>query len=189
LRAIVPLVSVTAGLAAWALHTPAQPPEPIAAPKSAQPAGQIVGVGGCAAAGCHNAPKSAGASGTEYAVWVHDPHGQAFAALDSPLYKAILNRLKGTAYTETLCLKCHATPTPDGSRLADDLVRDGVGCESCHGPADKWRTEHYKSGWKGLSADEKLTRYDFFPTKDLGRRIEKCVECHVGSAEKDVNHG
>ena len=82
LRAVVPLVTVVAGLAAWAVHTHAQPPEPLAAPQSAQPAGRLVGVGGCAAAGCHNAPKSAGASGTEYAAWVHDPHGRAFATAD-----------------------------------------------------------------------------------------------------------
>src|SRR5947209_12736891 len=165
----------------------ARPPEPERLAPPSKLAGRVQGVGGCAAAGCHNAPLTPGTAGTEYGTWVHDPHGRAFATLESPLYKGILTRLRGTAYTEELCLKCHATPTGDGSSLTKDLLADGVGCESCHGPAEKWRTEHYKTSWKGLSADEKAN-YDFFPTKDLGRRMEKCAECHVGNADKDVNH-
>jgi hypothetical protein len=180
-------LSVAAGLAAWAVHSHAQPPEPERPAPPAKVTGKIQGVGGCAAAGCHNAPLAQGTPGTEYGTWVHDPHGRAFATLESPLYKSILSRLKNTAYTEDLCLKCHATSTSDGSPLAKDLLADGIGCESCHGPAEKWRTEHYKTSWKSLNDDEKA-KYDFFPTKDLGRRMEKCAECHVGNADKDVNH-
>jgi hypothetical protein len=190
LRSVVPLLTVVAGLAAWAVHSHAQPPaeQPEALPAPSLQSGRLQGIGGCAAAGCHNAPTAAGKAGTEYAVWVHDPHGQAFATLSSPLYKNILTRLKSTAYTEALCLKCHATPTPDGSPLPRDLLADGIGCESCHGPAEKWRAEHYKNSWKGLDPKQKESLYDFFPTKDLGRRIEKCAECHVGHPDKDVNH-
>jgi hypothetical protein len=151
-------------------------------------AGSIVGVGGCAAAGCHNAPLTPGTTGTEYGTWVHDPHGRAFATLNSPLYKNILSRLKGTAYKEDDCLKCHATPTPDGSRLAEGLLDDGIGCESCHGPAERWRTEHYKRSWKSLNDTDKAS-LGFVPMKnDLALRIEKCAECHVGGEQKDVNH-
>jgi hypothetical protein len=176
-----------AGVVAWSVRSPAQAPEPERLAPPAQAVGHVQGVGGCAAAGCHNAPLSPGSIGTEYGTWVHDPHGRAFATLDSPLYKGILSRLKGTAYTQELCLKCHATPTADGSPLVRDLLADGIGCESCHGPAEKWRTEHYKRSWKDLSNADKA-KLDFFPTKDLGRRIEKCAECHVGNGDKDVNH-
>jgi hypothetical protein len=190
LRSVVALSTVAAGLAAWAVHTHAQPPadlpEVLPAP-STQPA-RLIGVGGCTAAGCHNAPTSAGTVGTEYAVWLHDPHGQAAVTLGKREYKDILSRLKGTAYNESLCWKCHLTPTPDGSQLAEDMRPDGIACESCHGPAQKWRTEHYKDSWKGLSAETKRDQYEFYPTKDLGRRMEKCAECHVGNLDKDVNH-
>jgi Cytochrome c554 and c-prime len=189
LRAVVPFVTIAAGLAAWAVRTPAQPPEPIPAPKSAQSAGRIVGVGGCAAAACHNAPKSAGTAGTEYAVWVHDPHATAAGNRQGKGYRDVLARVEHLGYTEEAsCLKCHATPTPDGAPLDRDVLGDGIGCEACHGPADKWRTEHYKDSWKSLDPKRKEAEYGFFPTKDLGRRIEKCAECHVGSPDKDVNH-
>jgi hypothetical protein len=192
LRAVVPLVTVTAVAAALGALRPSfagypEPRSPAVAAQPAQPAGSIQGIGGCAAAGCHNAPGLPGPPGTEYGTFVHDPHGRAFATLDSPKYRAILARLRGTAYTEELCLKCHATPTPDGSPLPRDLLSDGVGCESCHGPAEKWRTVHYQTAWKNRTDAEKAAD-GLYPLKDLGKRVEKCAECHVGTADKDVNH-
>jgi hypothetical protein len=67
-------------------------------------------------------------------------------------------------------------------------LADAVGCESCHGPAEAWRTVHYQGWWKGLDADRKWREYGLFLTKDLSRRIELCASCHVGSPDKDVNH-
>lgn len=186
-RTLVPVIIVAAGLIGWSVRSSAQAPEPerLAPPKEL--VNRIQGVGGCAAAGCHNAPLAAGKAGTEYATWVGDPHGRAFATLQSPLYKGILTRLKGTAYTEELCLKCHATPEPDGSRLPREYLADGIGCESCHGPSEKWRTTHYQQAWKSRSDEDKKAD-GFFNTKDLNARIGKCVECHVGNETKDVNH-
>jgi hypothetical protein len=187
LRAIVPLVTVAAGVVAWSVRSSAQPPaELLHQPVQSGP--RIQGVGGCAAAACHNAPLAVGRPGTEYATWVADPHGRAAGNRQAPAYQAVLARLKGSVYTEELCLKCHATPTSDGTALAKDLIDDGIGCEACHGAAEKWRTEHYKDSWKQLDPVRKEAEYGFFPTKDLGRRIEKCAECHVGNADKDVNH-
>ena len=59
-----------------------------------------------------------------------------------------------------------------------EILADGVGCESCHGPSEKWRTTHYQASWKALDADTKF-RDGLFPTKDLARRIGRCAECHV----------
>jgi hypothetical protein len=187
LRAFVPIVTVAAGLAAWAVHSPAQPPQPEQLAPPAQPALRVQGVGGCAAAGCHNAPNLPGRPGTEYGTWVHDPHGRAFATLSSKLYRTMVAQLSTKGYKEDLCQKCHATPTADGSRLPDDLLADGIGCESCHGPAEKWRTTHYQKAWIARSEEEKALD-GLFPTKNLTRRMEKCAECHVGNADKDVNH-
>jgi hypothetical protein len=187
LRAIVPLITVAAGAVAWSVRSSAEPPAELL-PRPAQSSPRTQGVGGCAAAACHNAPLAAGRPGTEYAAWVADPHGRAAGNRQGKAYQAVLAHLKGSAYTEELCLKCHATPTTDGTALAKDLLDDGIGCESCHGPAEKWRTEHYKDSWKQLDATQKEAEYGFFPTKDLSRRIGKCAECHVGNADKDVNH-
>src|SRR5205823_243534 len=134
LRALsVSLLAGSAVAVAWAVRLGAQPPG-AAAPPAATTL-RVVGVGGCAAAGCHNDSGPPGSPGSEYAAWASDPHGRAYEAVQGAKYKAILSRLAGTAYTEALCLKCHATPTADGSPLPRDLLADGVGCEACHGPA------------------------------------------------------
>src|SRR5207248_4661647 len=46
---------------------------------------------------------------------------------------------------------------------------------------------HYQASWKALNADAKF-HDGLFPTKDLARRVGRCVECHVGSPAKEVNH-
>jgi hypothetical protein len=61
----------------------------------------------------------------------------------------------------------------------------GVGCESCHGPAEKWRAEHYSPSWKERADKEAM---GFRNTKDLAVRAAICAECHVGSPDKEVNH-
>lgn len=189
-RIVVIAAVVATGVIAWSLRSRADQPTSNLEPIHARPSpsvGKVQGIGGCAAAGCHNAPGQPGTPGTEYATWIHDPHGRAAETLNKKEYKEILRKLRGTPYTEELCLKCHATPTADGSPLVKDLLADGIGCESCHGPAEKWRTIHYQSWWKGLKDSDKQT-YGMYPTKNLEARIAKCAECHVGNETKDVNH-
>jgi hypothetical protein len=71
---------------------------------------------------------------------------------------------------------------------------DGVGCESCHGPAAKWLGLHTTGAWKGFDPDTKEKKFGFVPTQLLARRAEVCVACHVGrhAADdlplQDVNH-
>ena len=82
------------------------------------------------------------------------------------------------------CLQCHATPVPERAGLSR---QDGVGCESCHGPARRWISIHYLSDWSGKSVQEKR-RFGMLPTKDLVSRAEACVDCHVGSVHAQVDH-
>ena len=70
----------------------------------------------------------------------------------------------------------------------DDLPARGVGCESCHGPAEKWLTAHYQDEFKALSLREKAERYGLYPTKDLAFRVTLCASCHVGDAGREVDH-
>jgi hypothetical protein len=83
-----------------------------------------------------------------------------------------------------LCLKCHAI---DGVRPAA-AVSEGVGCGSCHGPGEKWLAAHVEPGWKELSARTKWEDYGFVPAGNLVARTVNCVRCHVGAADRDVNH-
>ena len=143
LRAFVPIVTVAAGLVAWSVHSSAQPPAPELLAHPAQPAFKIQGVGGCAAAGCHNAPLAAGKAGTEYATWVADPHGRAFATLESPLYKGILTRLKDTC---SLTSGCRFAPLAyNGERFGNGFSERST--ESCNASAGTGRAARTDLSW------------------------------------------
>jgi hypothetical protein len=66
-------------------------------------------------------------------------------------------------------------------------LRDGVGCESCHGPAEKWLTEHYRDEFKSWSTEKKKNA-GMHDTKSLTARVKICAGCHIGSPDRDVDH-
>jgi hypothetical protein len=76
---------------------------------------------------------------------------------------------------------------PASEQARSFTIQDGIGCERCHGPAEKWRTVHYLPDWQRQSASAKEA-WGLRPTKDLLARAKLCVECHVGSRDADVNH-
>lgn len=151
------------------------------------------GVASCASGPCHNGNGPRGSKGSEYTTWVsYDPHARAYAALlnsRSRLIEKNFRKLKDLkdahAENDAVCLACHAS-TP-AKRKPEVSVLDGVSCESCHGPAEKWLTTHYLPEWQSKSAAEKI-KEGMRPTKDLAYRAQACAECHVGTPEKEVNH-
>src|SRR5262249_50468362 len=84
------------------------------------------------------------------------------------------------------CLQCHGMQ--DKSGTPPEVLIDGVGCESCHGPAQKWLTVHYLPGFKEMSERKKVDQLVTQPTKNLFYRAKMCAECHVGSPDRDLNH-
>src|SRR5262249_39929757 len=87
------------------------------------------------------------------------------------------------------CLACHATSGPASNPALAAVVRaDGVGCESCHGPAGSWLALHTTYEWDGLTPLEKEQRFGMVRNADLGRRAETCARCHVGEAGREVDH-
>jgi cytochrome c554/c'-like protein len=141
----------------------------------------------CAAASCHAAGHSAGTAGSEYTTWAgSDPHFRAYDVLKEPRSRKMVELLHGTtpAHRDRRCLSCHA---PEAA-LADPPRAQGVGCESCHGPAERWLTAHYQAEFKSLSRREKAERYGLYPTKDLAFRVTLCASCHVGDAGREVDH-
>jgi hypothetical protein len=152
----------------------------------------IVGVSTCTSSACHNANGPRGSKGSEYSTWVmQDKHAKAYDALRDERSKVIEKNYKRIAdikdahpEKDQTCLNCHATTTVSGSA---DMLLDGVGCESCHGPAQEWLGKHYLAEWKSKSTSEK-ERFGMYPTKDLVVRAQLCASCHVGTAGKDVDH-
>ena len=76
-----------------------------------------------------------------------------------------------------MCLGCHATPA--GRRGPRFQTSDGVGCESCHGPASGWLTSHYAVG--GTHAAN-VSR-GLVPLENPRARAAQCLDCHFGSAD------
>ena len=87
------------------------------------------------------------------------------------------------AQTSRLCLDCHADNVPESQRGKKFSLADGVGCEACHGGAERWIASH--SAKSSYAADIKNGMY---PTADLKQRAQLCLSCHVGGADKFATH-
>lgn len=145
----------------------------------------------CSASACHGGG-TPGSRGSEHTAWAPelgsatgtDPHSKAYRVLfnaDSVRIAKLLGG--GPAHENVLCLKCHA---PAG--IAEPAARaEGVGCSACHGPSEKWLDSHYLPEWKAKTNREKWND-GFVPAKNLTARISNCATCHVGSADREVNH-
>ena len=109
----------------------------------------LVGVSSCTSTACHNRQTPGTTCGNEYAIWADcDPHARAYQALFNDRSRRMVRNLYGPdalpAEKTALCLKCHATTEPATPAVDCRYLGDGVGCESCHGPAKKWLTLHYQ---------------------------------------------
>ena len=162
---------------------------PPAVPSAQSPAaGSYTGPGSCAASSCHGSVRPVADSRilqTEYTTWVvQDKHAQATAVLNNPVSLRMANILGiGRPDTEQKCLTCHALDAPAQQR-AKSYTAEGVSCEACHGPASGWLGPHTTRGWTHAQS----VAAGMYDTKDLVRRTEKCASCHIGGAEKSVDH-
>ena len=161
----------------------------LAAPLAAQQ-GQFVGVAACANSGCHGATLPLQASRVlqnEYYTWLNsDRHARAYNVLFNDLSARIVKNmhLRKKAYQESLCLDCHSTNVPVSKVAGKIDLEDGVQCEACHGPAGGWRGEHTEAGW----THEQSVARGMIDLRDLRIRAHGCDHCHLGGAEKEVDH-
>ncbi len=186
-------LGLTAAGAVWLAWSHGPAAQEAAAQENRDGTHRYVGVAGCAAAACHGGNGPRGAKGSEYSTWAgYDRHPNAFAVLyeerSDRMARALKRDSKAKATTTEECLKCHATNEGHTQGQGDRFVlADGVGCESCHGPAGDWVTTHYLPGFRDRPAAEK-ERLGLRNIKDLTARARLCTECHVGSGDRDVNH-
>ena len=155
-------------------------------PATAQVGGRYVGVATCAGSTCHGRAEGNGAvvRQDEIATWqepssVSGSHSRALAVLDSLRGRQIAATLGlGEASSEPACLGCHATFVPATERGPRFQLSEGVGCESCHGPAAGWIATHYTTvGTHPANVAAGLT-----PLDDPRVRAGVCLDCHFGSA-------
>lgn len=150
-------------------------------------AGAYLGVASCAGSTCHGRAEGNGAvvRQDEIAAW-QDPssptgaHSRALAVLSGARGRAIAASLGlGNPAAAPACLGCHATVTGGGSQGAKFLTSDGVGCESCHGPAGGWLAVHYTRDASHASN----VAAGLVPLERPQVRANVCLDCHWGSAK------
>lgn len=160
----------------------------IAALQTSGETGNYVGPGSCSAAACHGAVRAVaggGISQTEYSTWIAaDRHARATDVLAEPLSQR-MGRLLGIGNPQQSqkCLACHALDVPAAAR-GRTFATEGVSCEACHGPATGWLGYHVT---RNATHDESVKR-GMYDTKDVVKRTEKCLTCHLGTSEKFVDH-
>lgn len=169
----------------------------------------LMGTASCSARNCHG---GVGVSDDAIfrkssTIWLaEDKHADAYAALTSDRGEAMAHRLGlGPAEQADRCLACHTTPfaVPAGAdRVRREETLAGVGCEACHGAAEKWYVPHTQPSWKQKTRAKKrqfglyLAGAEPGALNDaLAERARVCAGCHVGAAAggdgtppRDVTH-
>ena len=151
---------------------------------------KYIGPGSCAATSCHGSVKPIAGSRilqNEYSTWIiKDKHSRAYQALTGDVGERMARILKLGAKVEVVpkCLACHALNPPAEQRGRAFEISEGVSCENCHGPASGWLGPHTTRSW----AHEKSVALGMHDTRDVIHRTEKCLECHLGTKNKFVDH-
>ena len=161
-----------------------------------------LGVRSCSAVACHGNPPDPGTpqnlAGGEYVYWLeNDPHARAYDLLSSPtglrMQELLRIRREGVLLNHEgfrNCLACHNLTTdigPDGLALR----AEGVSCEACHGPAPRWVATHYQSSSHELDRAARMRRRNELGMANSlapATRSDTCLPCHVGAADREVNH-
>src|SRR6266481_5086220 len=151
---------------------------------------KYIGPGSCAATSCHGSVKPVAGSRiyqNEYSTWIlQDKHSHSYGALTGDVGErmARILKLESKAEEAPKCLACHALYTTSEQHGRPFEMADGVSCENCHGPASAWLGPHTTRDWP----HEKSVALGMYDTRNVIRRTEKCLECHLGTKNKFVDH-
>ena len=150
---------------------------------------KYLGVVTCAGSTCHGAPRSSADARVlqnEFITWHRDDaHAKAYRVLLEDKAKRIAANLGlESAANAPECLNCHANNAPVALRGKRFQIADGVGCETCHGPASKWLGLHVT----GEASREQNLQAGMYPTEEPGARATLCLSCHLGTNNKFATH-
>ena len=149
-----------------------------------------LGVATCAGGPCHGAASTTKKNGVlqnEYLTWqVHDKHAKAYTVLEGDLGKRIAANLGiGKATEAKMCLDCHADNVPVERQGVQFKLSDGVGCEACHGAAQRWLGDHVTGK---VSHADLVKNEGLYATDRPVDRAKLCLECHVGDDSHYITH-
>ena len=146
---------------------------------------RYVGVSKCKS--CHKREKA----GAQYGIWSKGEHVKAFQSLGTPEARKLAVKLgfQTNPQEEKACLVCHLKSQYDeeGNQRPESMFftrykrSDGVQCEDCHGPGEKYVKKKimkritYQEGGAAKSATAKETGL-WVPDE------QTCRECHAKEA-------
>lgn len=124
---------------------------------------------------CHNSKEN----GEAYDKWAAGPHATAFKTLATDKAKEYAKeRGIDDPQKSDKCLKCHVTAHGVAKKLAKKIkAKDGVQCESCHGPGDqhmKKRMMAAASGDVDPAKRQTISDGEIITQPDASR----CLVCH-----------
>ena len=154
---------------------------------------RYVGVASCAGSTCHGRMEGDGTvvRQDELMKWQEPStaggaHSRAWAVLSNSRSQFIARNLGiGDPSKAAMCLGCHSTAGTARAVPAED----GVGCESCHGPAGGWIASHYAGISANADPDREMREKHLANLRAGLRKLEDpvvragvCVDCHFGAA-------
>jgi hypothetical protein len=150
---------------------------------------KTLGMVNCASSLCHGSIASWNGSPVnqnEYVVWSRlDKHARAYNLLLNEKSRRIAANLAlpQPAHQSRICLDCHAyvpaVAAPEAHR-----VSDGISCEGCHGPAERWIASHTEPG----ATHKANLANGLYPSDQPLARARLCLSCHYGTSDKYVTH-
>ncbi|MGE5522992.1 MAG: multiheme c-type cytochrome [Rhodospirillaceae bacterium] len=149
-----------------------------------------LGVASCSSSLCHGGVepwKESGVLQNEYLTWSRsDKHARAYTILLEERSQEIGRRLglKERPEHSAVCLDCHAHNVPLNRRGPQFVMSDGVTCEACHGPAERWVRSHVEKG----ATHAANVANGMFPTASHVERARLCLSCHFGDTQRFVTH-
>ncbi len=149
----------------------------LAAPPAPAPADGVRFIGAEQCKNCHKAEKA----GNQYGKWTEMKHAKAYERLASEEAKKT-GKEKGVddPQKSDKCLKCHVTAFGKPPELLGKKfdIKQGVQCESCHGPGEK----HFKARFAAAQdAEEGAEKeYEAVPEDEITALppIDTCLQCH-----------
>jgi hypothetical protein len=152
-------------------------------------ANKHLGPASCASGACHGkqaAETKRNVPLTEYRTWLKDDsHSRAYSNLRLPASLAIGAKLGiANPATAKICLDCHADNVPAAERGPKFQLSDGVGCEACHGGAEKWIESHAAIN----STHKDNLAKGMYPSELPQQRATLCLSCHLGTKDAFATH-
>ena len=125
---------------------------------------KFLGTRGCR--DCH----STASIGDQHGVWKRSAHARAFETLRGDAARRVAKPLGiDDPSADARCLKCHVTAwdAPAERKVYGLRAADGVSCESCHGPGERYAPREVM-----IDKDESRRQGLLMPDKDA------CLRCH-----------